>query len=97
MPFQISETEFSVTLAVLWGTVTFDPFIFGLGLLQQTNRAIVGEYFWLTEMGLVLYTIRNKVHLNFLCQSVSSVNWQECRVMGVTLDRHNSCSIYFQP
>ena len=51
--FQISETEFSVTLAVLWGTVTFDPFIFGLGLLQQTNRAIVGEYFWLTEMGLL--------------------------------------------
>jgi hypothetical protein len=53
MPFQISETEFSVTLAVLWGTVTFDPFIFGLRLLQQTNRAIVGECFWLKGMGLL--------------------------------------------
>jgi hypothetical protein len=53
MLFQISETEFSVTLAILWGTVTFDPFIFGLGLLQQTNRAIVGECFWLKGMGLL--------------------------------------------
>ena len=43
MLFQISETEFLVTLVVVWGIVTFDPFIFGLRLLQQTNRAIVGE------------------------------------------------------
>jgi hypothetical protein len=43
-----------VSLEAVWGTVTFDPCIFGLGLLQQTNRAIVGEYFWLTEMGLLL-------------------------------------------
>jgi hypothetical protein len=51
--FQISETEFSVTLSVLWGTVTFDPFIFCLVLLQQTNRAIVGECFWLKGMSLL--------------------------------------------
>jgi hypothetical protein len=51
--FQISETEFSVTLAVLWGTVTFDLFIFCLELLQQTNRAIVVECFWLKCMGLL--------------------------------------------
>jgi hypothetical protein len=43
----ITETEFQCFHS------SFDPFIFGLGLLQQTNGAIVGECFWLKGMGLL--------------------------------------------
>jgi hypothetical protein len=53
MLLQINEAENLVSLEEVWGTITFDPCIFGLGLLQQNNRAIVGEYFWLIEMGLL--------------------------------------------
>ena len=53
MLLQIAKVENLVSLEEVWGAITFDPCIFGLGLLQQTNRAIVGEYFWLTEMGLL--------------------------------------------
>jgi hypothetical protein len=53
MLLQITEAENSVSLEEVWDTVTFDPCIFGLGVLQQTNRAIVVEYFWFKGMGLL--------------------------------------------
>jgi hypothetical protein len=53
MLLQITKAENLVSLEEVWGIVTFDPFIFGLGLLQPANRAIDGEYFWLKVMGLL--------------------------------------------
>jgi hypothetical protein len=43
MLFQISETEFSVTLAVNWGTITFVLYDFNHELLYKIGRATSRE------------------------------------------------------